>query len=184
MKEVWKAIAGYEGLYEVSSLGRVRSVERMVKGYKGTLYKRNAAILKPCVDHRGYYNVNLSNNASGHTYKVHRLVAAAFIPNPENLPMVNHKDECKTNNRIDNLEWCTSLYNSNYGTARDRCAWKRIAVSQYDMKGNYLRSYRSIAEAAKAVGSARQNIWDCLFDKRRNHKSAAGYIWKIKDCHE
>lgn len=178
MKEEWKAVPGYEGLYEVSNMGRVRSLDRWVKGYKGTPYLRPGGIMVQQIDHKGYCEVQLTRNTKSVHKKVHRLVAMVFIPNPDNLPMVNHRDECKTNNNVDNLEWCTAMYNSHWGTARERCAWKRTAVEQYDLDGNYIASYRSIMDAAKAVGAAKQTIWCCLFDKRS--KTAKGYKWKLK----
>lgn len=178
MKEEWRAVPGYEGLYEVSNMGRVRSLDRWVKGYKGTPYFKQGRLLSIHLDHKGYYYVGLVRNAKSVQMKVHRLVAMAFIPNPDNLPMVNHRNECKTNNNVDNLEWCTAMYNSHWGTARERCAWNRIAVEQYDLDGNYIASYRSITDAAKAVGTVKQAIWCCLFDKRS--KTAKGYKWKLK----
>jgi len=129
-------------------------------------------------DYKGYCYVVFTKNAKGVQKKVHRLVAMAFIPNPGNLPMVNHRDECKTNNNVDNLEWCTAMYNSHWGTARERCAWNRTAVEQYDLDGNYIATYRSIMDAAKAVGIAKQCIWQCL--NRKGSKTSAGYIWKRK----
>ena len=106
--EIWKDIEGYEGLYEVSNLGNVKS-----------LNKRKGRILKPIKDHFGYLRVNLYNSEYK-IHKVHRLVAEAFIPNPNNYPIINHKDEDKTNNRVENLEWCDHKYNNNYGTVRER----------------------------------------------------------------
>lgn len=178
MKEEWRAVPGYEGLYEVSNMGRVRSLDRWVEGNKGTLYFRSGGIRVQNIDHKGYYCVTLTRNAKGIQKKVHRLVAMAFIPNPDNLPMVNHRDECKTNNNVNNLEWCTAMYNSHWGTARERCAWNRTAVEQYDLDGNYIASYRSIMDAAKAVGISKQCIWLCL--NRKGSKTSAGYIWKRK----
>lgn len=178
MKEEWRAVPGYEGLYEVSNMGRVRSLDRWVEGYKGTPYFKPGTLLTLQKDYKGYCYVVITKNAKGVQKKVHRLVAMAFIPNPDNLPMVNHRDECKTNNNVDNLEWCTAIYNSHWGSAREKCAWNRISVEQYDLEGNYIASYRSISDAAKAVGAAKQNIWSCLYDKR--YKTAKGYKWKLK----
>lgn len=103
MVEVWKDIEGYEGLYQVSNMGRVKS---LIKGI----------ILKQWTDKDGYRQVGLLKK----TFKVHRLVAKAFIENPDDLPLVNHKDENKANNNITNLEWCTNEYNLSYGTARKK----------------------------------------------------------------
>ena len=95
-------IPGYEGLYQVSNLGRVRSIKRKI-------------FVKPNVDPAGYWKVCLTNhNHKWRQYAIHRLVASAFIPNPTGFPAVNHKDECKSNNFVDNLEWCTQAYNNRY----------------------------------------------------------------------
>ena len=104
MKERWIAIEGYKGLYEVSNLGRVKSLIS------------NGLILKQSKDKDGYYIVSLKRKS----FRVHRLVAIAFIPNPNNLAQVNHKDEDKTNNCVDNLEWCDATYNINYGTRNEQ----------------------------------------------------------------
>jgi len=179
MNEEWKPIEGYEGLYEVSNLGRVRSLPREVKGHKGTPYLRPGCILKNHIDYKGYEYVVLTVNAKGIQKKVHRLVAMAFIPNPDNLPMVNHKDECKANNHVDNLEWCTALYNSNYGTGKSKCAWNKKVVEQYDLNGNYMATYPSIMDAAKAVGTSKQQISSCVHNGRS--KTAGGYKWRYKE---
>lgn len=111
MEEVYKDIEGYEGLYQVSNLGNVKSLN-----YSKT---KKENVLKPGI-RNGYLKVDLCKNKTRKTYSVHRLVAQAFIENPNNLPMINHKDECKTNNVVSNLEWCTQKYNSNYGTRNER----------------------------------------------------------------
>ena len=113
--EEWRSIPGYEGLYEVSSYGRVKSLERY-KSNNGGIQLIKEKILKPHNTKKGYLTVQFSNKI----FKVHRLVAQAFIPNPDNLPMVNHLDEDKTNNRVENLEWCNRKYNCNYGSRNIR----------------------------------------------------------------
>lgn len=125
--EEWRDIKGYEGLYQVSNLGRVKSLER-VYFHGNRMYSQKERILKQNVGTNGYMSVMLYN--SGHESKrimIHILVANAFIYNPYNLPQINHKDENKANNCITNLEWCTCKYNNNYGT-------KRIRLSK-SMKG-------------------------------------------------
>ena len=101
-KEIWKDIKGYEGYYQVSNFGRIKNVRR------GTLKK-------PQNNGRGYRYVQLKLNGSYHNFYIHRLVPQAFLPNPDNLPEINHKDEDKSNNCVDNLEWCSSKYNANFG---------------------------------------------------------------------
>lgn len=122
--EIWKDIEGYEGLYQVSNMGRVKSLERIVKRDKGrwgtpTPYVKREMIMTPMVC-SGYHYVYLCNEGVNKKFAVHRLVASAFLPNPDNFPNVNHKNEIKTDNRLENLEWCTTRYNLNYGTHNKR----------------------------------------------------------------
>ena len=116
MKEEWKDIKGYEDLYQVSNLGRVKSLN-----YRKTGKEK---ILKNVKDKDGYFQIHLCKNGRAKHFKIHRLVAKTFIPNPDNLQQINHKDEDKQNNRIDNLEWCTQSYNHDYGTRNKRTAKK------------------------------------------------------------
>ena len=109
----------------MSNLGRVRSLERDVYFPNGTIHRIKEKILVPVLDNKGYQFVGLHKNGKRKDMKVHRLVAMAFIPNPENKPMVNHKDENPLNNCVDNLEWCTASYNANYGTRNQRCVQNR-----------------------------------------------------------
>lgn len=115
MEEIWKPVKGYEGYYEVSNLGRVRSLDRTVIDKGGRPQVKKGCILKSRPDRQGYIVVALSKNRHYLHKCVHTLVADAFIPNPDNLPQINHKDEVKSNNVFTNLEWCTSKYNANYG---------------------------------------------------------------------
>ena len=123
MKEKWKDIEGFEGRYKISNFGRVKSVERTVY-YRGTnqtcadfdVAKYCPEIILKTFVARGYEHISLRKGSKSKTYSIHRLVATHFIPNPNNYPSINHKDENKLNNKSDNLEWCTHKYNSNYGT--------------------------------------------------------------------
>lgn len=136
MEEIWKDIKGYEGLYQISSHGRVKSFLR---------YKK---ILKPILKTDGYLCVNLCKPLK--KFSIHRLVAEAFIPNPDNLPQVNHKDEDKTNNHVVNLEWCTQLYNINYGS-RNKRAIESLSkkVYQYTLNGEFVKEWESIRECGR-----------------------------------
>ena len=116
MSEEWRPIEGYEGLYEVSSYGRVRSLDR----YDSNNHFRKGKVLSPVKNKDGYLQVNLCCNGKYKMFLVHRLAAQAFIPNPDNLPEINHKDENPGNNNVDNLEWCTRKYNINYGSRKDK----------------------------------------------------------------
>ena len=143
MEEIWKTIKGYEGLYEVSNLGRVRSLDRCVVYANGQVHIHRGKILRPGISNV-YMQVHLCKCGDMKQPLVHRLVADAFIPNPENLPQVNHKDEDPSNNKVRNLEWCTSEYKINYGTRKEKVMrsqvdsgyWKEDRVG-FDKKTYY-----------------------------------------------
>ena len=177
----WRPIPGYEGLYEVSNDGQVRSLFR---------YKK---VLKPHL-RNGYHNFQLFKDKVGKYIGAHRLVAMAFIPNPDGLPFVNHKDECRTNNSVENLEWCTPEYNFMYGTARQRAIAKtnykdpkRLAwasklgtstgkpIAQYTRDGKFVKQYASASEASRENGWVISNIREVVLGKR---KTAYNYIFK------
>ena len=171
--EEWRDVKGFEGLYQVSNLGRVRSLNYLHTGKE--------RVLKQCKNNHGYQQVTLYKDGKVKKGKVHRLVAEAFIPNPDGLPCVNHIDECKTNNIVTNLEWCTVKYNTNYGTGIERMAKvqrnhpnRSTPVYQYTLDGSLVRSYLSTHEAARQTGYSRGNICACCYGKR---KKAYGYIW-------
>ena len=143
MIEEWRPIEGYEGLYEVSSYGRVRSLDRYVKYSNGRIHLYKGKVLSPIKDTDGYLKVNLYCNGKNKKCLVHRLISQAFIPNPLGLPQVNHRDEDKSNNSIDNPEWCTAKYNINYGTARIRSRDTKIKNGYWTglSREEYLKEY-------------------------------------------
>lgn len=173
MKEVWKDVPKYEGLYQVSNLGRVKSFRRCNKHRFEREY-----ILKPSVANNGYEQVTLYDKTVRHKFLVHRLVAEAFIPNPNNYPQVNHKDENPLNNKVDNLEWCTSEYNNAYGTARIRIIeTKSRPVEQLTIDGTIIAIYRSAKIAQEMLGVAKSSLSYAI----KNGSNCKGYFWRYSD---
>ena len=166
MEEIWKDIKGFESKYKISSNGNCYSY----------FLNRN---LKPTIDKNGYLLYKLSKDGKQYTIRVHRLVALHFIDNPYNLPQVNHKDEDKTNNNVNNLEWCDAKYNINYGTCIERMKKHQHSkpVLQYTLDGQFVKEWESLAEAHQN-GFHRSHIIACCRGKAKKHK---GYIWKYKD---
>lgn len=148
MEEIWKDISGYEGLYQISNLGRVKSFRCSSKFGKPTEF-----ILKPSLINSGYGVVTLYSNEKKRKFQIHRLVATAFLPNPLDFPCVNHKDENKLNNCVENLEWCTYQYNNNYGTAKIRAVDTKLQnILQKTLDGVPIAKYRSAKIAASLLG--------------------------------
>jgi len=184
-KEIWKDIVGYEGMYEVSSFGRVRSLDRRLRN--GRLH--TGSVLKTRIARNGYELVSMYADGMQKTDTVHRIMAQAFIPNPDNLPQINHKDENKANNAVDNLEWCDSAYNNNYGNHIRRImeteSWKPNlekalatrpkSVLCLNQSGDIVSRYESARAAAKELGINPSNISACCLGKQ---KSAKGFTWK------
>ena len=160
--EIWKPVVGYENLYEVSNYGRVRSLDRVDCAGR----KRKGKELKQRSDKDGYKRAGLSKNGTSKPLLVHRLVAIAFISNPQNKPQINHKDENKANNCVWNLEWCDQAYNNNYGTRNERATKKRIESikGKYATKGKYTGAKNPRARKVQCINNGM--IFDCIIDAR------------------
>lgn len=199
--EIWKDIKGFEGLYQVSNEGRVKSLDHIIvcNNGKGIATKLTKGKIKKFTEWtKGYKRVTLSKDGIEKQYSVHRLVAEAFIDNPYNLPCVNHKDENPSNNVWTNLEWCTHKYNMNYGTCQQRKSekmkgrifekhfdfnvekWnhpyktKEKKVYQYTLDGKLINVYDSLREASRKSNTPASNI-SCVCNGKQ--KTARGYIW-------
>lgn len=174
--EIWKDIDGYEGIYQVSNEGRIKSLEKTwISGKHKTIRHQQEKILKNSKDSYGYFVVGLSKGGKSKTLKVHRLVAEAFIPNPNGYKTINHKDENPENNSVSNLEWCTQAYNNTYG-GRTRKTSK--TVYQYTLDGKLIKVWRSTAECGRS-GFNQTNISKCCCNKynREGNNVYKGYKW-------
>ena len=190
MEEIWKDIKGYEGLYQVSNLGRVRSLGHHIRQRNNSKKLCKGQILKPYLNNKGkgYYIIGLSKNNKRKCYLVHRLVAEAFIPNPENKPEVNHKFGITTDNRVTELEWATReeqmlhAYKLGLQTPAQlgKFGWKSFTghpVKQLDIKtGETIKEYGSTEEAARQLNiKSQSNNRGCIIGRQ---KSCAGYKWE------
>ena len=172
MEEIWKDIRNYENYYQVSNYGRVRSLDRIIKDTKSKrLYK--GKILKLTSTNWGYLTVSLKKNSKSRKFFVHRLVAEAFVPNPNKLEVVNHKDEDKLNNSATNLDWCTLKDNMLYSKKNNK-----RSILQYDKNGNFVKIWSSITEAAQHFKVNVSLISQCLNGKIA---SATNYVWRYYD---
>ena len=179
MQEIWKDIANYEGRYQVSNLGRVKTQSGIIRRTK-----RN---------NRGYVQISLSKNGHDSYFLLHRLVAQSFISNPNNFPQVNHKDEDKSNNMAENLEWCTNAYNRHYGTGICRMAshhdYQELSkinsqkestgrVNQFDLKRNLIHVWESATAAEKITGHSHGAILRCC---RKELNQSCGFVWRFEE---
>lgn len=173
MQEHWKPLISYNNLIEVSNFGNVRRVGKKV-------------LLKPRLDKNGYLyvHIRISNLGINKMSKIHRLVAEAFLPNPKMYSIINHKNEIKTDNRVENLEWCTCKYNINYGTGLQRRAFnsrnqkhRSCPILQYSINGEFIQEFPSFKEVQRYLGKPYSNVWNVCNGKK---ESAYGYKWSYK----
>lgn len=178
--EEWKPIEWLQNIYEVSNEGRVRSIDRIEKMKNGVMRPRKGRVLCQKTALSGYKSVHISINGKAKDYLTHRLVALAFIPNPDSLPCINHKDNNKANNRVENLEWCTHQYNISYKGNRDRAVATRGCrkVKKFSKDGVFIEEYRSCCAASRANGLSNGNLHETLHNKQ---KTCGGFIWKYSD---
>lgn len=188
MKEIWKDITGYEGLYQISNTGIIRSHDRLIvippnpKSTYGFSYIKKGQIIKQITDKSGYMKVLLyDKNSNRKNAFVHKLVVIEFVDNTDNLPQINHKDENKSNNCVSNLEWCTAKYNTNYGTCIKRRSEKQIynnnrvkAVAKIGDNGEIIEEYISMRNAARVNKLPQSNI----FKSCNNNIKCGGYLWR------
>lgn len=185
MEEIWKDVPGYEGRYQVSNLGNVKSLRKIVLRSDGKPYTHKECIMKHHINHWGYHIVPLSISDGANKqrrYMVHRLVAMAFVPNTNNYPQINHIDGNKDNNVPSNLEWCTNSMNQIH-------AWKHglnhythkndVSIEQLDINGNVIKVWCSMHEAARSFGKKIEgHIWACANGERQ---TCEGYRWRYAD---
>lgn len=166
--EIWKEIKNYEGLYQISNYGNVKSFVR-----------KNGGELKQVADHQGYKSVVLCKDNTKKRFKIHKLVALNFIPNLNNLPVINHKNENKSNNKRSNLEWCDYSYNNSYGS-KPKMQTEKLGkkINQFDKEGNFIKLWDSALLIQKHLGFNNSNIIQCCKGKR---KTAGGFKWRYID---
>ena len=179
--EIWKSVVGYEGIYEVSNLGNVRSVDRKVKRGNVIVFVHGTIMGKHKIK-GNYLRVHLSKRNKTKFVLVHRLVAEAFLPNPKNMPQINHKDCNPENNNVTNLEWCTQMYNNHYGERILNVSKKLVngvrckQIARCDLQGNIIEVYPSVAECHRRNSTfLPSRIYECLHGHSFTHKK---YKWK------
>ena len=177
MSEEWRDVVGYEGLYQVSDQGRVKSLARTCNTKGGSNRTVKERILKPCDNGRGYLYISLSDGTGEHKrHYIHRLVGETFVPNPLEKEDVNHKDENPSNNHASNLEWLTHKENLNYGMRNERVAKANSKpVAQYTKDCAFIKVWASAAEVKRQLGFNHSNIIQVA---KGNRKTAGGFIWK------
>lgn len=180
--EEWRDVVGFEGLYQISNFGNCKSVDRVLRYKNGKEHYYHGHMMKPVKCKNGYLEFQLNKDGKRYCVMAHRVVAMAFIPNPFDFPQINHKDEIITNNCVDNLEWCTSKYNANYGTRKQRCyengsKKQTKPIYQISLSGSVIKKWNSIGDASRALGiSDSQIIRVCKH--KNNNTIAGGFKWE------
>ena len=173
MTEIWKAINGFDG-YEVSNYGQVR-------------VSKTGLVLKHNLSQRGHHAVGLFKDGKHYSRFVHKLVAEAFIPNPKHLPQINHKDEDKGNNRVENLEWCTARYNLTYNGLRERAGQtnrdRQKGVEMLNKDGEVLRQFNSVTDAAKYISLRKYKVvaTGIVLACQGKLQTSHGYKWRYEN---
>jgi len=177
--EEFRAVKDYEGYYEISNLGRLKSLSRLVRcngKLNSKMKKTKEKIMSPVLDKDGYVDIIMQNKGMFKHGKIHRLVAFAFIPNPKNYKYINHKNEIKDDNNVINLEWCTQKYNNSYNNGMvKRNKLKRKPIIQYDLDMNIVNNWDSTMSASRN-GFCSSNISSCLRGVTKTHK---GFKWEF-----
>ena len=180
-KEIWKDVIGYENLYQISDIGRIRTYARFFRLHHGALCTIKPRMLRPSI--RCGYSIQVLTdiNSKRKTFSIHRLVAKAFIPNPENQPEVNHKNGIRSDNRVENLEWATGSENIAHSYkilkrkgSNTTGSKRKIPIAQLNYIGIVINEFKSIMDAENKTGIDRFHISACAKGQRQN---AGGYLW-------
>lgn len=183
INEEWRDIPGYEGIYKVSNTGKVKSLERNVKGKNCSIYTIKEKILNPVKNRKGYLQVVLFKEGIMKCIKIHRLVAETFLKNPNNLPQINHINEIKTDNRVENLEYCDAKYNSNFGTRNERVSKSNTNNPKRSKAVKCIETgkiYPSAYEVQRQLGFNHRNISACC-NKMYGRKTVGNLHWEYVD---
>ena len=177
--EIWKPVVGYEGLYEVSNLGKVKAI----KWHRGNEEKE----IKPYTTYKGYLRLRLCKNGKGKQFQIHRLVAEAFIPNPENKPYIDHINTDRTDNRVENLRWVTNKENCNNPISKQNYSKSNkdktaVPILQFDKNMNFIKKWESMTDAETSLGIKSRLSNYC--SEKYGRKTAGGFIWRYADDYE
>lgn len=191
MTEIWKDIKGFEGLYQVSNLGRIRSLDRLIIYKNGRKYNQKGKIIKLSDNGKGYNVFNVSLNSCTKQLKVYKIVAETFIPNPENKPEVDHINTIRNDDRVENLRWvthkenCNNIITKKHYKESDGCKnlqdgkmFSKVVI-QYSIEGDFIKEWSSTMEVQRELGIHNTIISKCCMNKP-HYKTAGGFIWKYK----